>query len=490
MPKSSTESFVTEYGLRTSSYEDSVLRKRFWAAKQQYNALLGECLKRLNRLRRDPRFSEALSIYKEEGRKLEARRLFKALEKEYGYSEYSLHTYSKQWTKTDLSIGADLSQKLAKRVFSAVDQYKRKLRGKPRFKGYRGVSSIEGKAVSTPSLKEETVHYLGLKLPLIIDRKDPIHHHGLSCKLKYIRLVQRQIGGKTRYFAQLISEGKPWIKSKNQSNAGVVGLDIGPQTIALVSPQAKQASLQVFADGIKQQQQVKKKLQQKLSRQLRINNPSCFEAEKWKKKDKHWEKKQGKNIKGKRLIVRSQGAEQTRKQLADICRKEAAYRKTAHGTLVNDILRIGNQVKLEKLSYQSFQKNYGKSVGLRAPGQFVEHLRRKAANAGGGVEEISTYKTKLSQACQCGTYKKKSLKERWHVCSSCAVEAQRDLYSAYLACFVEKDQLMADQAKKAWSGMDIALNAAMEELKHSNSRAMPASLGLRSGAENVALSVP
>lgn len=43
------------------------------------------------------------------------------------------------------------------------------------------------------------------------------------------------------------------------------------------------------------------------------------------------------------------------------------------------------------------------------------------------------------------------------LCCSCGVVAQHDLYSAYLACYVEKDVLMADQARVAWSGMDIAL---------------------------------
>jgi len=120
---------------------------------------------------------------------------------------------------------------------------------------------------------------------------------------------------------------------------------------------------------------------------------------------------------------------------------------------------------------------FGSSVGLRAPGMFVETLRRKAENAGGKVEEFSTYRTKLSQACKCGRYEKKGLGVRWKKCP-CGVEAQRDLYSAYLACFVEKDTLMTDQACKAWSGMDIALRTAMSELKRSTRGHFPSSLGI------------
>ncbi|MEM9737896.1 MAG: zinc ribbon domain-containing protein, partial [Bacteroidota bacterium] len=135
-----------------------------------------------------------------------------------------------------------------------------------------------------------------------------------------------------------------------------------------------------------------------------------------------------------------------------------------------------------------FQKLYGKSVGLRAPGMLIERLKRKAENAGGRVEEINTWSTKLSQTCHCGAVKKKSRSQRWHQCT-CGVEAQRDLYSAYLACFVEKNVFLADQAQKAWSGMDIALRTAMEALKQSISGHQPTSLGLSRG-EIVVCNVP
>jgi len=120
---------------------------------------------------------------------------------------------------------------------------------------------------------------------------------------------------------------------------------------------------------------------------------------------------------------------------------------------------------------------FGSSVSLRAPGMFLKKLKRKAENAGGKVEEINTWKTALSQTCQCGKREKKPLKQRWHKCE-CGVHAQRDLYSAYLVSFVENNTLMSDQVQKAWSGMDIALRTVMSELKQASSRPVPASLGL------------
>ena len=59
--------------------------------------------------------------------------------------------------------------------------------------------------------------------------------------------------------------------------------------------------------------------------------------------------------------------------------------------------------------------------------------------------------------------KKKKLAQRWHCCP-CGVTAQRDLFSAYLARFVEKDILDISQAKQAWVAAQPLLQHAMSRL--------------------------
>jgi hypothetical protein len=480
MPKTITPSFITEIPIKTGNHEQAILRKRFWAAQQQYNALLAESLKRLQSMREDPQYRQASDLYKQKESKQEAKATFKKLVEKYGYREYDLYAFCKQWNKRKdpLSIGARISQQVAKRAFDATEEYKKGKRGKPRFKGRRGLSSIEDNSIDANlRLKENTIHYLGLKLPLLYDLTDPIHVHGLQSRIKYVRLVRRNFNGRIRYFAQLICEGKPYIKQKNIAQKGEVGLDIGPQTIAIVSKQKKYATLRVFADELNIQKKKRLKIERKIARRLRLNNPESYEKNRWIKKDKHWHKKQGKSIKGKRAIKRSKSLQKAFDQLADISRRQVAHKKAQHGKLANEILQVGAHIKTEKLSYKAFQKLYGSSVGLRAPGMFIEKLRRKAENAGGKVEDINTYRTKLSQACHCGRYEKKARSKRWHKCP-CGVQAQRDLFSAYLACFVEKDTLMVDQAQEAWSGMDIVLRTTMSELKRSIRGSVPSSLGL------------
>lgn len=162
-------------------------------------------------------------------------------------------------------------------------------------------------------------------------------------------------------------------------------------------------------------------------------------------------------------------------------RKLAAHRKSLHGELVNSILRQGNVFKLEKLSYKAFQKQYGKSVGRRAPGMFVTHLKRKAENAGGKVVEFPTYNTKLSQTCQCSRVKKKKLSQRVHECE-CGVLAQRDLYSAFLAKHIDPDTnvLQVNQVLSAWYSVESRLWAAWRAAtidQPATGRLLPSSFG-------------
>jgi hypothetical protein len=106
--------------------------------------------------------------------------------------------------------------------------------------------------------------------------------------------------------------------------------------------------------------------------------------------------------------------EKTRRRKASKERKLAAHRKSLHGKKVHEIVAVGNTIILEKLSYKAWQKQYGRSVGLRAPGMFVALLKRTVASTGGILLEVPTRSTKLSQFCHgCGRCLKKPLAQRW-----------------------------------------------------------------------------
>jgi transposase len=278
---------------------------------------------------------------------------------------------------------------------------------------------------------------------------------------------------------QLVGEGRPFQKPENKVGKGEVGLDIGPQTIAIVSETA--ASLQVFAAELERRDAEIKALQRQIERQRRANNPDNYFPDRWErsKGGKGWVRKRGQPKLGWRTWVVSKRQRANEKRLAEVYRKQAAYRKSLHGRMANQILRMGDQVKMEKLSYRAFQKGYGRSTQFRAPGKFVKMLRRKAESAGGVAHEFPTHTTRLSQACLCGAVEKKPLSQRWHRCS-CGVVMQRDLFSAFLALCVEDEKLNAEKAGEIWPGLESVLWAALSEMKSvSGAAILPASVGLQ-----------
>jgi hypothetical protein len=170
---------------------------------------------------------------------------------------------------------------------------------------------------------------------------------------------------------QLALEGTPYHKPKHPVGTDTIGIDLGPSTIAIV-PRAGQAALEPLGAELAPDARAIRRLQRLMARQRRAANPQ------------NYDEKGRINKRGKQRLVwkRSHNYERTRRRKAERERKLAAHRKSLHGRMVHDLVRIGNTIVLEKISYKGWQKQFGKSVGLRAPGMFVERLRRTGATHG------------------------------------------------------------------------------------------------------------
>jgi transposase len=234
-----------------------------------------------------------------------------------------------------------------------------------------------------------------------------------------VRLVRRKLGLRNRFYAQLVCEGTPYRKPQHHLSQGVVGLDLGPSTIAVVAEQ--QAFLQPFCPEVAPNAQALRRLDRQLDRQRRANNPANYDE-------------RGRVRKGRKRWQVSKRQRQVQAKRREVYRKLAATRKRSHGQLAHRVLALGSAFHLERISYRAWQKMFGRSVNRSAPGMFVSLLSRLAASAGGQVCELHTQRAQLSQRCHCGVVVKKPLRQRWHRCA-CGVSAQRDLYSAHLARF-------------------------------------------------------
>lgn len=456
--------------------------------RQLYNACLGESMRRLHLVRQSKLYRYAKSLPKtkkingESKPNPERTKAFSEAWQFYDFSEYGIHSYvttvRKSWIGSH--IDADSAQTIATRAFKAAKKVMFGVAKRVRFKGANQFDSIEGKSVRSPlkwSNEKELLLWGGkgckhLALTPRIDRNDPVMLHGLNSPVKFSRIVRRKQGGKNRFFAQLVNRGVSFKKPKNKVGNQVVGLDIGPSTIARVGEDA--AVLEPFCTDLKDISQHVKRIQKKLSRSARMNNPDCFQPSRCdlpKPGQKHGKRKLGKSVKGKRHSVRSNSYQRLRLQKAELERKLAAHRKSLQGELVNKIVAMGCTINTEKLSYKAWQKMFGRSVGRNAPGMFIARLKQIAESAGGYLNEFPTRNTKLSQRCLCGTFKKKPLRERVHQCS-CGITAQRDLFSGYLARFVDLEgQFQAEPAIGGFEGVDSLLASAWNDAhsKHKQS---------------------
>jgi hypothetical protein len=491
MKKSTTPTFLLELPLAMNPGQARPLRAHFEVARALYNALLGEALLRLHRMRADPAWQEARAIPKTQ--KQERAAAFSQLRQAYGFSEYALHAFAKQANCSWIAdhIDAVTAQTLATRAYQAVNRICLGKAKKVRFRSKgRGLDSIEGKRNDTglrfvlqPAEEGHQGWLVWGKdhLPAIIDWYDPLVKYSLDHRIKYARLVRRKAssprakGADTqgyRYFVQLTLEGTPYQKKKNKPGSDIIGLDLGPSTIAIV-PRKGEARLLLLCEELKPDARKKRRLERKLDRERRANNPQHYD-------EKGRIKKQGK----RRLTWKnSKGYLATRRRLARQERKLAAHRKSLHGRLVNEIVRIGNHITIEKVSYKGWQKRYGKSVGLRAPGMLIDHLRRTVASTGGTLSEVPTRSTKLSQYCHgCNSHAKKPLSERWHHCACGVGPIQRDLYSAFLAAYLEPPDYLPSSAQyhRYWEGAELRLRAALEVLSQraKEGQVLPRSVGI------------
>jgi len=462
--KSKTPSFVCEVPLRITRRQEQILNARFEAGRQMYNALLAEAQKRLALVRQSVWYAKA----KKSTDKKERQAHFAAARQAHGFSAYALEAVADEMRRTTWlgeHLDSHVAQKLAHRAFAAVQKVAFGWAKKVRFKGKRGLHSLEGKTnAACIRWREDCVLWNGLELPMMeAARRDPVIQHGLSSRIKYVRLVKREIRGHNRYYAQLVCEGMPYQKPEHIIGNETIGLDIGPSTIAIVGD--TQAVLTMFAEEVARDHKKLRRLQRKQERQRSANNPDCYDEK-------------GRAIKGKRPTKKSRHQGETEARLRELFRREAAHRKTLHGHLANQIMAMGVQIKTEKLSYKAFQKRFGRAISVRAPKLFLSILTRKAESAGGKVDEFSTYHTALSQVCICGRKHKKRLSERVHACD-CGVVMQRDLFSAYLAKHVSNQRLQAADASRHWQGAEPLLRTAWQQAKNqpASGRPVPSSFG-------------
>lgn len=445
MKLATTPTFILELPLVVVPATERQLLARFESGRRLLNAVLGEALRR-QQLMRESKVWQKTRLLKD---KKERAVTFRKISEEYQFTSASLSAFgTKCKNGAHWHLGAHETQKVAERAFGAVQMYIFGKRGRPRFKCQnRPLHSMESKTNATgirwqPGIA--SIIWGDLHLPVKVAPHDDYQVASLQQQTKFCRIVWRTEKGQRRWYAQLMQEGLP--PQMHETTEGEVGLDIGPSTIAVVAKDTN--GLTAFCPTIKQPWNLMKRLQRKLDRSRRATNSDCYNA------DGTWKK-------GKRQTVFSVRYKNLRAQYSEVERCLAAERKRSHGELCNTILQSGTTIKSEKLSYRAFQKVFGRTCKVKAPGMFVSILRRKAESAGGKLVDLQTWKLKLSQYDhQSGEYTKKPLSQRWHPLGNGNTIVQRDVYSAFLALCVQENQHHPSYIEAMWADQEPALRQA------------------------------
>ncbi|ACK70394.1 transposase, IS605 family [Gloeothece citriformis PCC 7424] len=462
MGKSTTPSFVTELPLVVNSRSEKELLSRFQAGRQLYNALLSEAMTRMNLVRNSQAYQEAKKIPKTETKKRQ--KAFQEARIAYRYSDYDLQAYATVVSNQSRWIGSKVDsntqQKLATRAFKASEKVMFGQAKRVRFKVSSRLRSLEGKTNKQGIRWSNNQFVWGkLKLKAIINPLNLVTQHGLNAPIKLVRILWRELNGKRRWYVQLVCEGKPFIKPKNTVSDGLIGLDLNLHNLAFVGDE--QAGLLPFAEGVPDLSREIRRLQRRMERSRRANNPDNYYPSFKARKGRKQILKKGKAKKGKRQWRISQIYGLSARQKRELERKRTAYARTQNRRLVNEVLRHGKHIKTEKVSLKGWQKRFGKAIGAKSPSFVQSELKRKAENANGSFIAFSTQTTALSQTHLTGERIKKSLSERIHD-DVTGVIMQRDLFSAYLSRFVEDNKLSCADAQFEYPRSESILKGAWE----------------------------
>ena len=475
--RAQTSSYVVSVELHLSKQIENRLEKSFRISNSAYNEGINFGLKRFEAMTRNPYYQELL----------EARRLVKTgidklkkakkntkgltqqvklydkalleLRKDYGLTESELQKYLAQQRRKDGSpykqlaaceiqvIAKQVIETLEKVLFYQIKPHKVKFRSKYDLQvSYRNKTNEQATRL-TPSNKKDIAYRLYIhKKSTFVDI--PVKAFNkyqqmslLRCeKIKYVQIIRKTIRGKKVYYLQIVCQGFPPLKVTKGNE--VVGIDPGISTVAFTSS-TKVALVDLVPKDITKKEKHLKRLDRKIERSRRINNPECYKENGTIKKGTKFKRSSNRQV---RLLNRRR---KTYRSLSE-------ERKKLQGRLINRLISQASIIKIEDLNIKGLQKRsqdirinpktnrpfskkrFGKAIFRAAPSAFRIALEKRTSQLGIDLEIISPKDVKPSQYNHITqTFEKKSLSTRVYDLSDKYPNIQRDLYSAFLIGHIE-----------------------------------------------------
>lgn len=456
MAKSKTSSYILTLQLKTEKYQEDELNKRFEKCRKIYNSCITELFKRYNNMTESKKYRKNCKLKDKDRNKV-----FNELNNKYGLTEYSLHKFVTPMYNY-FNIDSKTAQALATRAFNAFQKYMFHDAKRVNYIKYNELYSIEGKTNAQGiKYRDGIIQWNKLNIPVVIKNKDAYAQMSIQNRVKYCRIVKKEIKGKVKYYVQLVLEGIPPIKVnkggeiKGQIGQSDVGIDIGTKTIAISSKY--DVKLLELSPNINNIDREIKLIQRKMDRSRRNTNPNKFNSNGTI------------NTKNRDKWIYSNHYMKLKSQRKELYRKQTEIRKQDHYKMINELLILGDKFYVETMNYKGLQsrsknttknkqgkfnkkKRFGKSLANKAPSMFLTMLNNKLKWNGEKLYKIDTAKVKASQYNHIeDKYIKKELKERWNYFDNYKI--QRDLYSSFLIMNV-KDNLREIDRNKCFKTFD------------------------------------
>lgn len=450
MAKSKTSSYILTLQLKTEKFQEDIINKRFEKCRKIYNSCISELYKRYNHMAESKEYRKNCKS-KDKNRN----KIFNELNNKYGLTEYSLHKFVTPMYNY-FNIDSKTAQALATRAFNAFQKYMFHQAKRVNYIKYNELYSVEGKTNAQGiKYRDGIIQWNKLNIPVIIKNNDTYAQMAIQNRVKYCRIVKKEIKGKIKFYVQLVLEGVPPTKVnkdgeiKGQIGQGDVGIDIGTKTIAYSS--RYNVKLLELAPNVNNIDREIKLIQRKMDRSKRATNPNKYNENGTI------------NIKNKDKWIYSNHYIKLKAERKELYRKQVEIRKQDHYKMINELLVLGNKFYVETMNYKGLQsrskkttknskgkinkkKRFGKSLANKAPSMFLTMLDNKLKWNGEKLYKIDTYKVKASQYNHIeDKYIKKELKERWNYFDNFKI--QRDIYSSFLIMNVKENLKEMDRNK-------------------------------------------
>lgn len=273
----------------------------------------------------------------------------------------------------------------------------------------------------------------------------------------YASIVCKIIRGRLRVFIHLTVEGRPLPKFKNGRprhvyGRGVVGIDIGTQSIAYTSDtEVGLENLAERGESIRHSERLERRLLRAIDRSRRSTNPDNYNED-------------GTIRKGRKTWTYSKRYLKLKKRFSELCRINAVNRKLAcreaahHLRTLGDVIvtepknakklqkRAKPEVPLNKNGQHKRRKRFGRSIKNRCPGYFQACLEQIFTSTGGKYKEVPNDYRASQYDHTADDYIKKKLSQRMYRLSDGTL-VQRDWYSSFLLYCINDDDSGIDRMK-------------------------------------------